>query len=117
MKRVLLIGLLLVVAGCGEDRETEAPAPSPVAATELTVTVNGKSRTVTDAAGLTPEDLAPTPGNVACTEVYGGDATGSIEGTIAGEPVDAEFSLRNGCEIDRWDRASALLGDPPGNGP
>ncbi len=112
MKRMLLIGLLLL-AGCGDDNEAEAPAPSPAAATELTVTVNGSSQTVTDAAGLTPKDLAPTPGNVACTEIYGGDATATIKGTIEGEPVDAEFSLQNGCEIDRWDRAAALLGEAP----
>ena len=69
--------------------------------------------TVTDAQGITPKDLAPTPGNVACTEIYGGDATASIKGTIDGEPVDAEFSLQNGCEIDRWNTAAPLLGEPP----
>ena len=109
---VPLVGAAL--AGCGDDSETEAPASTPAPDTELRVTVNGKERTVTDAAGLTPKDLAPTPGNVACTEVYGGDATASIVGTLDGMPVDAEFSLVNGCEIDRWDRASALLGEPPG---
>lgn len=106
--------LAVALAGCGDDSEAEAPASTPAPATELTVTVDGRTRTLTDAAGVTPKDLAPTPRNVACTEIYGGDATASVVGTIDGERVDARFSLVNGCEIDRWDRASALLGEPPG---
>jgi predicted small lipoprotein YifL len=105
--------VVAALAGCGDDGETEAPASTPAPATELTVTVEGEKRTVTDAAGITPKDLAPTPGDVACTEIYGGDATASIVGTIDGQSVDARFSLVNGCEIARWEDASALLGDPP----
>lgn len=96
-----------LLAGCGDEPETAAPS------TELTVTVNGKSRTVTDAGGLTAKDFAPTPPDQACTEIYGGDAKATVTGRLDGERIDAEFSLVNGCEIARWDDAEAVLGPKP----
>lgn len=116
---VILAALTLAVAGCGGDeREAEAPAPQR---SQLTVTVYpqgfdgpSKARTVdctADPACDVP--LAPTSPTTACTEIYGGPATATVKGTRDGRAVDAEFSLSNGCEISRWDEASALLGDPP----
>ena len=37
----------------------------------------------------------------------------SVRGTIQGERVGARFSLRDACEIRRWRRNRALLGEPP----
>ena len=52
----------------------------------------------------------PTPGDVACTELYGGPETATVKGTLRGKAVDASFSRNNGCEISRWDAAAELLG-------
>jgi Subtilisin inhibitor-like len=57
--------------------------------------------------------FAPTPKNVACTQIYGGPAVARVEGTLNGERVDARFELSNGCEIERWDRNRVLLDDAP----
>jgi hypothetical protein len=63
--------------------------------------------------GLTKADLAPVPANTACAEIYGGPAVATVTGTLRGEPVRARFSLANACQIDRWRRNRALLGNPP----
>jgi hypothetical protein len=52
----------------------------------------------------------PVPPRVACSQIYGGDATATVIGTLRGEPVNASFSLKNGCEIARWTRLRWLLG-------
>lgn len=63
------------------------------------------------ATGFDP--FAPVPDDVACTEIYGGSAVATVTGTWGDRAIDAEFSLVNGCEIDRWGDATALLGSPP----
>ena len=116
MKRAAVL-LALLLAGCG-GAEREA---TTVAGPGLTVTVRPegpdgptKTRSVT-CPGSTGCDapLEPTPPTTACTEIYGGPATATVSGQLEGRPVEAEFSLANGCEIDRWRKASALLGEPP----
>jgi hypothetical protein len=62
----------------------------------------------------TAADFAPVPGNVACSQIYGGDATARVEGTLHGKPLAADFSLVNGCEISRWNEFAWLLGKAPG---
>jgi hypothetical protein len=59
------------------------------------------------------KDLAPVPADVACTAIYGGPATATVRGRLHGRHVAVRFSLRNGCEIARWERFAWLLGDPP----
>jgi hypothetical protein len=49
--------------------------------------------------------LEPVPGDVACTEIYGGPQLA----TISGPGVDATFSRENGCQIARWDALKAVL--------
>jgi hypothetical protein len=132
------IALLSVVAvvGCGGDGNSgdgDSGTGTSAAATDLRVTVraegpDGKAAVHTvecDQSGsrsalcrrLTTKRLAPVPGDVACTQVFGGPATARVEGTLRGRPVDARFDLTNGCEIARWKRNAALLGQPPGNPP
>jgi hypothetical protein len=65
---------------------------------------------------LTAERLAPVPGDVACTAIYGGPSVARVSGTLRGEPVDERFSLEDGCQIARWERNRDLLG-PPRRGP
>ena len=53
--------------------------------------------------------LQPVPGDVACTQIYGGDEEARIAGTVRGNAVDSMFSRTNGCEIDRWDRLAPVF--------
>jgi hypothetical protein len=53
--------------------------------------------------------FAPTPKNVACTEIYGGPQVAKVVGTVQGRRVWASLSRTNGCEISRWDRLSPWL--------
>ena len=128
MRRVALTCCIAVlVAGCGSDDEAEQPA-SPPALADLRVAVDrdGKgaeaARTETvrcdaaadsalceDVAALRVADLEPARGAVACSQQYGGPETATIAGTPRGERVDLKFSRVNGCEIARWEAASALL--------
>ncbi|MFL5944679.1 MAG: SSI family serine proteinase inhibitor [Gaiellaceae bacterium] len=53
--------------------------------------------------------FAPTPKNVACTDIYGGPQRARITGRLRGFSVRAEFSRTNGCEIGRWERVRFLF--------
>jgi hypothetical protein len=130
---LVLICLALTAAGCGQDEE-QAAAPTPgggAALAQLTVTVDedgdgaakpkvtdlrcessGDSKACRAVAGVAEKAFAPTPGNTACTELYGGPEVATVKGTLRGKPVDARFSRENGCEIARWKLASRLLGAP-----
>lgn len=61
-----------------------------------------------------PAAFEPTPMDVACTEQWGGPQTATVTGTLAGEPVNAEFSRTNGCEISRWDALESVFGPDAG---
>jgi hypothetical protein len=112
--------------------QTVAPTSPQTGATELAITVwelgkDGgppKDYTLTcdPAGGTLPEPEAactalaagsvqfdPVPPDTACTMIYGGTAVAEVKGTVLGEPVDAEFSRQDGCQIDRWTSATALL--------
>jgi hypothetical protein len=115
---VALIVCAALIAGCGEDDEQPA-SPSAAAVADLVVEVEpgGKSATVTcdaaedcpEVAALEPQVFEPTPGNVACTQQYGGPEQATVKGTFKGQPVDASFSRENGCEIARWEDAKPIL--------
>ena len=119
MRFALVLVVLALVAGCGEDDETEAPASQPALA-DLTVVVDGKTTEVRCASAdesklcgavgdIDPKTFEPVPGNVACTQQYGGPETATVKGTLNGDPIDAKFSRENGCEITRWDAAEPLF--------
>ena len=115
---VALLLCAAVIAGCGEDDEPPA-ATAAASIADLTVEVEpgGKTATVTcdaaedcpEVAALDPKVFEPTPGNVACTQQYGGPETATVKGTFKGEQVDAKFGRQNGCEIARWEDAAPLL--------
>jgi hypothetical protein len=88
-------------------------ASGPDAARQLAVecTTGTESAACNAAAGVSEGDLAPTAGDRACTQVYGGPQTASIRGTLHGDAVDASFSRINGCEIARWEQVQPLLGE------
>jgi hypothetical protein len=131
MPIALLVLVLALVVGCGEDDE-EPSLPGGggggAAFADLTVTVDPDgdgarparrasvrcdapedSATCRAAGGVRRSAFEPTPGDVACTQQYGGPQTATVEGTLRGEPIDATFSRANGCEIARWQQAAALL--------
>jgi hypothetical protein len=114
---VALIVCAAMIAACGEDDE---PAGTSLADLTVQVEPGGKRAVVRcdapedselcrEVAGLDAKVFEPTPGNVACTQQYGGPETATVTGTFRGQPVDARFSRQNGCEIARWQDASALL--------
>ena len=116
---VALVLCAALIAGCGEDDEAP-PATTPGdSVADLTVEVEpgGKTATVKcdaeadcpEVAALDPKVFEPTPGNVACTQQYGGPEKATVKGTFKGEPVDATFSRENGCEIARWQDAAPVL--------
>jgi hypothetical protein len=131
MVRILAVLLAcLLLAACGEDEEqpvaTASPEPAALADLRVVVDPDGEEarppRRITirctspeDSPGcealskVKPKTFEPTPGNVACTQQFGGPQTATVTGTLRGEPVDAEFSLANGCEISRWQDAAAIL--------
>jgi hypothetical protein len=104
----------IVVCGCGSSDSRQS-------ATELTVKTSDGATKAINCPGSdlcsrlekTPASaFDPVPANVACTQIYGGDQTATVKGTLNGEPIDASFSRQNGCEIARWDKLDWLLGKP-----
>jgi nitrous oxide reductase accessory protein NosL len=114
---VALIACAALIAGCGEDDEGPAATPAAIADLVVEVEPGGKRATVrcnapedcAAIAAVKPEAFESTPGNVACTQQYGGPETATVKGTFKGEDVDAKFSRQNGCEIARWEDAKPIL--------
>jgi hypothetical protein len=53
--------------------------------------------------------LRPVPGDVACTEIYGGPQVAIVTGIVDGRRVWARLRREDGCQIDRWERNRFLL--------
>jgi Subtilisin inhibitor-like len=118
----LLATVVLLLAGCGEASDAGDAAPRydvtviywPTGpdgeSHEATLTCDPDGGSHPDPAGAcaalleNADALEPVPGDVACTEIYGGHQVATITGS-----VEARFSRANGCEIDRWDRVQAVL--------
>ncbi len=135
----VLAALATVLGGCaapdapgGSAQPPPTPSPTP-AATVLTITTapsqGARVRTWTltcqPPAGSHPKAqaacafvggaeaslLAPVPANQACTQIFGGSQIATVKGTWRGTPVDARLARTNGCEISRWDKVKALVGE------
>jgi hypothetical protein len=127
--RVLVSALvvvgLIVLSGCGSDDETSTAgggAETDVTfrldrdgtggadADEVTLTCPGGDVDACAAIDALPADpTAATKPTQACTQVYGGPETLTINGTLRGEEVSAAFDRTNGCEIERVDRFGDVL--------
>jgi Subtilisin inhibitor-like len=123
VKIAALLTALVLLAGCGSDGSggyseprydlTITYRPAGAAGGEQTATLTcdpdgGTHPDPTKAcdALLENEDaLESVPGDVACTEIYGGPQVA----TITGGPVHASFSRSNGCEIARWEALRPVL--------
>jgi hypothetical protein len=53
--------------------------------------------------------VTPVPDGSICTEIYGGPQVARVKGTLAGQPVWAQFARINGCHIARWDKLAPWL--------
>jgi hypothetical protein len=130
--RRFALGLLVAasLAGCGSDVGTQgAGSTGTLAKLVVTVDADGArgeqqprelkldcaaptdSQACGAAAGVSAADLQKTPGDTACTQIFGGPEEATIKGEIRGDPVDASFKRSDGCEITRWDRVKALLAE------
>ena len=139
MLRIGPLALLLLFAcacgGNGDDEGGDARTPPPAApATNLQIRIwpNGRERqrspftlwTLTCPPGGSlpnPEEacrrleelgnraFAPTPGDVACAEIFGGPEVAEVTGTFRGERVEAQFSRNDSCEMERWKRVEFLF--------
>ena len=128
---LLAVAVCLLAAGCGG--EESAGEPSQPAGASLAVELDpgeGKaisswelecsppSGSLPDAAAVCTALSGETdpfrgpPADAACTEIYGGPARLHVTGTFAGQPVDATFTRADGCQIERYDSVTALLGLP-----
>ncbi|MGY1814216.1 SSI family serine proteinase inhibitor [Blastococcus sp. SYSU D00820] len=139
---LLLVGLALVLTACagqgGSPTGPASPGTSSAARDELAVEIDRGDGSPVERYTLTcgPEPggdhpaaaaacarlagledpFAPIPGDVACTEVYGGPQTARVTGTWQGRPVDLRLSRTDGCRIDQWNRLGPLLPGPVGVG-
>jgi hypothetical protein len=52
------------------------------------------------------------PQDQVCTEIYGGDDTAEMTGTIGDRSVDTVADRTNGCAIDTWDELLAPILPP-----
>ena len=129
--RIAAIAAIVMLAGpvgCGDD--DDGSASSPVAASELTITLDpdgpqgdGPAQVAElscpganappaacDAIDGLPENATdPVPPATACTQVYGGPDLVTIEGKIEGEEIDTGLTRTDGCEIERFEHFVPLL--------
>jgi hypothetical protein len=118
------VAATLLLAGCGDDAtltsgdaastdltfRLDADGSGGATAQEVTLTCPGGDTKACAAIDALPADpTAETPPTQACTEVYGGPDTLTINGTLRGEDVSAAFSRGNGCDIERFERFADVL--------
>ncbi|MGB9376100.1 MAG: SSI family serine proteinase inhibitor [Mycobacteriales bacterium] len=131
------MAILVALAGCadpagstGAGGSAKSPAPPP---TELSISVTaatsapakvwtlscqptaGNHPQAADACAFVSKTaatvLAPVPANQVCTQIFGGPQVATVKGRWRGTSVDAKFARNNGCEIARWDKVKALIGN------
>jgi hypothetical protein len=64
-------------------------------------------------ADAAPDVFDPVPADQACAQLYGGPQVATITGTFDGQDVDASFSRKDGCEVDRWDELGTTVFNVP----
>lgn len=132
LARLFVLLCLLAASGCGADGPVGEDVQASMARYDLTVTFwpkgkDGPARTAsltcdpiggthpnrTEACGALdahPEALHPVPGDVACTEIYGGDQVAEVDGVgPESGSMRAILNRTNGCEIARWDALAPLI--------
>lgn len=129
-KSLLVVALLLAVSGCNNG-EPDPAGPANL----LTITViadegaspvekhlecdppGGDHPNPAEAckkiAAAGPKVFDPVPKDQACTMIFGGPQTATVDGFYLGDEIHAEFSRSNGCEIDRWEKLGTTVFDVP----
>jgi hypothetical protein len=120
VKLALVVVALLVVSGCGQEERGTTSSGASRPDTELTVTIGAPAPATRhiscpgspDCGRLAQLDVEDFKRDThrACTQQYGGDGTAKVTGTLHGRPLQTDFSLRDGCEISRWQQFAWLLG-------
>jgi hypothetical protein len=120
-----LLAAAALFAACGSDEPTasqglanltvtldnDGPKGAPAKELKLSCDKATDSNACKTVATITQADLAPTPANMACTQIFGGPETATITGTLRGDAVHARFSRSDGCELQRWKRVQPLLSE------
>lgn len=130
---VLPLVVASAVSACGSNDANVKPQGSPsthASATDLTVSVTAKpgakprewtlkcnppggdhpdAKKACAALTKAKNPFKPTPKNRMCTQIFGGPQKAKINGTWNGSKVDATFSRKNGCEVDRWNAIRTVL--------
>jgi hypothetical protein len=135
LQRGLLLALVTLLTGCADapDADADAAAGGGLSQAENDLAVEYEagdgapmvswSLTCADSvAGSHPDaeaacahvaglddPFAPLPGDLACTEQYGGPQVAHVAGLWGGEPVDLELSRVDGCRISQWDALVPFL--------
>jgi hypothetical protein len=63
------------------------------------------------------DPFAPVPSGVMCSMIASGPQTASITGIWDGKHVTATYSRDNGCQTERWNKISKVLGQVNPGGP
>jgi hypothetical protein len=121
-----LLAVAALLAACGTDEpsttpeglanltvtlDNDGPKGAPAHQLKLTCDKPADSQACQTVATITHNDLAPTPANMACTQIFAGPETATITGTLRGSAVNAKFSRSDGCEVQRWKRVQPLLAE------
>jgi hypothetical protein len=134
---VLVAVALAAVSACGSDTSSDGPTDDSTgdAATSLTIVVtpdNGADpstyRLTCDPAGgdhPQPSEACDAlaaagagvfeavPADTSCAAVFGGPQTATVTGTYDGKDVDASFSRKDSCEIERWEKLGTTFFNVP----
>ena len=89
--------------------DDDGNGPHQARTAQLDCASSAQSATCATISKLKPSELAATPADTACTQIYGGPETASIRGTLNGQQIDAAFKRTDGCEIARWKAVAPLL--------
>jgi len=135
MRVAALVAVVLAAAavGCGSAASAPSETTAQQPATALTITFWERGRAETAApkrwtlrcgpvAGTHTRraeacrklnalkaPFAPLRDDVICTQIYGGPQQALVTGRHRGNRVWAQFSLRDGCQIDRFKRVAFLV--------
>lgn len=64
--------------------------------------------------GTAPFVDETSSGGISCTQQIAGMQRATVAGSVDGQPVEAAFSLTDGCQISRWQQLTGLLGPAEG---
>ncbi|MCW2960759.1 MAG: hypothetical protein JWM90_1146 [Thermoleophilia bacterium] len=88
---------------------TGAPSASLALACPVDHFANNDVRAACTLLGTTPALVTTPAATSGCTAVTGQPQTATVTGTLNGAAVNAAFSRKTSCEVERWDAALPLF--------